>query len=90
MSSTHRYSLYLLTMSFQPHSQQTNRHLGARLTRIENATKFNKYQEIRQTLSKHLVEFTITKLQEEYSELKELETNYSCSQNFKQVKGKAK
>ena len=67
-------------MSFQPHSQKTNRHLGARLTRIENATKSNKNQEIWQTLR---AEFTLTKLQEEYSEFKELEINYSCSQNLK-------
>ena len=70
-------------MSFQPHSQQTNRHLGTRLTQTENATKFNKYQEIWQTLR---VEFTLTKLQEEYSGLTELETNYSCSQNYKQAR----
>ena len=69
-------------MSFQPHSQQTNRHLGARRTQIENAPKFNKYQEIQQTFR---VEFTLTKLQEEYSGLTELETNYSCSQNYKQA-----
>ena len=48
-------------MSFQPNSQQTNRDLGARLTQIENTTKFNEYQEIWQTLR---VEFTLTKLQE--------------------------
>ena len=32
--------LYLLTMSSSPHSQQTNRHLDARLSRIENTPKF--------------------------------------------------
>ena len=32
--------LYLLTMSSLPHRQQTNRCLGTRLSRIENATKF--------------------------------------------------
>ena len=34
-------------MSFS-RSQQTNRHLGARQTRIEEATKFNKHRAIRQ------------------------------------------
>ena len=70
-------------MSFQPHSQQTNRHLGTRLTQIENTTKFNKYQAIRQTFR---VECALTKLQEEYSGLTELETNYSCSQNYNQAR----
>ena len=70
-------------MSFQPHSQQTYRHLGARFTQIEDTTKFNRYQEIQQTFR---IEFTLTKLQEEYSGLKEPETNYSCSQNYKQAR----
>ena len=39
--------LYLLTMSFS-RSQQTNRHLGARQTQIEEATKFNKHKAIQQ------------------------------------------
>ena len=39
MSST-QAQLYLLIISSQPHSQQTNAHLGVRLSRIENATKF--------------------------------------------------
>ena len=55
--------LYLLTMSFS-HSLQTNRHLGARQTQIEEATKFNTRQ-----YSKTLrVEFTLTKLQEDLLE----------------------
>ena len=48
-------------MSSLHHSQQTNRHLGARLSRIEKATKL-RYQEIRHILR---VEFTLTKFKEE-------------------------
>ena len=36
--------LYLLTMSFLPQLKQTNRYLGARLTRIGEARKFNEQQ----------------------------------------------
>ena len=60
-------------------SKQTNKHLGARPTRIENATKFNNKQTFR-------VEFTLTKLQEDYPGKSKLETNYSCSQNYKTSK----
>ena len=52
-SHTQARQLYLLTMSFS-RSQQTNRHLGTRQTRIEEA--------MAKTLR---VEFTLTKLQED-------------------------
>ena len=66
MFSTHRYSTVFVLFS---HSQQTNRHSGARLTQIENAMKFNKHQATQQILR---VEFTLRKLQEEYSGQTEL------------------
>ena len=61
MFSAHRHPTAFTNHVFPPTAKQTNGHSGARPTRIENATKFNKQQAIRQTLR---VEFT--KLQEEY------------------------
>ena len=61
MFSTHRHPTPFANHVFSPTAKQTNGHLGARRTQIENATKFNKQQAIRQTLR---VEFTLTKLQE--------------------------
>ena len=88
MFSTHRHPTAFANHVFPPSAKQTNGHLGARPTQIENATKFNKQQAIRQTLR---VEFTLTKLQEEYPEKKtESETNYSGSQNYKSTKGTTK
>ena len=84
MFSAHRYPKTFANHIFSPTAKQTNGHLGARPTRIENATKFNKQQAIRQMLR---VEFTLTKLQEEYLEKTEPETNYSGSQNCKSTKG---
>ena len=88
MFSAHRYPTAFANHVLPPTAKQTNRHLGARPTQIENATKFNKQQAIRQTLR---VEFTLTKLQEEYPEKKtESEKNYSGSQNYKSTKGTTK
>ena len=50
MFSTQRHSTVFANHVFSSTAKQTNRHLGARPTRIENATKFNKQQAIRQTL----------------------------------------
>ena len=66
-------------MSSLPHSQQTNRCLGARLSQIENATKNLKTQG--HTASSLRVEFTLTKFQKNI-ETNRAETNYSPSQNF--------
>ena len=44
--STHRHATVFVNNVFLPHSQQTNRHLGTRLTRIEDAAKFNKHKAI--------------------------------------------
>ena len=63
MFSTHRHPTVFANHVFSPTAKQTNGHLGARPTRIENTTKFNKQQSIRQAFR---VEFTLTKLQEEY------------------------
>ena len=63
--SAHRHSTTFANHVFPSTATQTNGHLGARPTRIENATKFNKQQAIRQTIR---VEFTLMKLQEEYPE----------------------
>ena len=49
--------------------------------------KFNKHKAIRQIFR---AEFTLIKLQEEYSGQTELETNYSHSQNFKPTTGTTK
>ena len=67
MFSAHRYPTAFANHVFSSTAQQTNGHLGARPTQIENATKLNKQQAIRQTLG---VEFTLTKLQKEYQEKK--------------------
>ena len=61
MFSAHRHSTVFANHVFSPTAKQTNGHLGARPTRIENATKFNKQQAIWQTPR---VEFTLMKLQE--------------------------
>ena len=82
MFSTHRYSTLFVNHVFY-HSKQTNRHLGARPTRIENVTKFSKQVGIWQTLR---VKFTLAKLQEDYPGKSKLETNYSGSQNYKPVR----
>ena len=65
MFSAHRHPTAFANHVFSPTAQQTNGYLGTRLTQIQNTTKFNKQQAIRQTLR---VEFTLTKLQEEYPE----------------------
>ena len=65
-------------MSSLPHNQQTNRHLGTRLSQIENATKFKTLGHMAPSLR---VEFTLTEFQKSI-ETSGAETNYSCSQNF--------
>ena len=50
MFSTQRHSTVFANHVFSSTAKQTNRHLGTRPTQIENATKFNKQQAIRQTL----------------------------------------
>ena len=45
--STHRHATVFVNNVFFP-QQQTNRHLGARPTQIEDAAKFNKHKAIRQ------------------------------------------
>ena len=67
MFSAHRHPTAFANHVFPPTAKQTNGHLGARPAGIENATKFNKQQAIRQTLR---VDFTLTKLQEGYPEKK--------------------
>ena len=68
MFSAHRHPTAFANHVFPPTAKQTNGHLVARRTRIENTPKFNKQQAIRQTLR---VEFTLTKLQKEYTEKKQ-------------------
>ena len=68
MFSAHRHPTAFANHVFSPTAQQTNGYLGTRLTQIQNTTKFNKQQAIRQTLR---VEFTLMKLQEEYPEKKQ-------------------
>ena len=69
--------LYLLIMSSSPHSQQTNAHLGTRLSRKENTTKLK----VQGHTANFRVEFTLTKLQKIIKGPR-AETNYSCSQNL--------
>ena len=63
-------------MSFLPTAQQTNIHLGTRHSRIENAPKI----QMTGVMAKLRVELTLTKLHRMFRK-RELETNYSCSQN---------
>ena len=79
MSSTHRFSTVFVNHTFFTHSKRTNRHLGARLSRIEKATNL-KHQEI----GKQLEWNSLLQNYRRMFRKRELEINFSCSQNYMQ------